>query len=195
MKRLFPIFFILICLFFAGCDDDSNDIADLSIVSSDVNMSAVGGEGTIEVSSSDQISATSNEDWCSVDVSKNMVHVTVAVNEDVMGRTALVQISGLGQIVSVPVTQGSAVFSVESKSLLMPKSGGERQMIVTSNLPIDIAIDDSWLTSSVSDSLVVFTAEANSEDIPRGTMVTITSGKRSVQIAIGQVAYTDLLGD
>lgn len=63
MKKLYGIFSILLCFFLAGCDDDSNEGGPaLSIVKSDINFTAAGGNGTIEMAAEGTITATSDKD-------------------------------------------------------------------------------------------------------------------------------------
>jgi len=195
MKKLFYIFILIFAVIVSGCDDDTEETTGLSIVKSDVYMPAAGGEGTIEVSAPGSISATSGADWCTLSVSGSNITVTVPANEDVMGRTALVTISSLDQNVSVPVTQTGSIFSVGADKLIFPRDGGSQQVTVTANLPFDIVIQDDWLSYSVEDDLVTFTAEANTGDIPRATTFTITSGKYDALVTATQISYSDLLGN
>ncbi len=195
MKKLFYILILISCLFIHACDDDPESAVELSVIKSDVNMPALGGEGTIEVSTNNSVSATSSEEWCTVSVSGSIVTVTVPSNEDILSRTALVTISSSGQTVSVPVTQASAIFSVDTQNLLIPKAGGNAQLIVTANLSFEVSVEDDWLEYSVNDSMVTFTAAANTDALPRQATVTITCGKYSAQVFLNQISYSDLLGN
>ncbi|MGV8092479.1 MAG: BACON domain-containing protein [Mangrovibacterium sp.] len=193
MKKLLII--IISCLYLVGCNDDSDNPAEFGIVRSDVNIPATGGEGTIEVLPYGNIQATSDQEWCTVSVSGYVVTVNVSANEDILNRTALVTISSGAEKLFVPVTQPSAILSLENNKLIVPRAGGTQQVKVTTNLDIHISVEDEWLTYVREDQVITFTAEPNTEPGARQTVVTITGGKFTAQIEVIQISYADLLGD
>ena len=193
MKKLLLI--ILSCLYLTGCNDDSENPVAFRIVRSDVTLPAVGGEGTIEVSPFENISATVDQDWCTVSVSGHIITVTVPANEGVMNRTALVTISSGAEKLYVPVTQYSTIFSVSAEKLIILRTGGARQVTVTTNLEKNVSIDDDWLTYVMEGNVITFTAAPNAEAGARQAVVTVTVGKHTAQIEVVQISYEDLLGD
>jgi hypothetical protein len=193
MKKLLII--IISCLYLAGCSDDSDNPAEFEIVRSDVNISATGGEGTIEVSPYGNIQAASDQEWCTVSVSDYVVTISLTANEDILNRTALVTISSGAEKLFVPVTQASAILSLENNKLIVPRAGGTQQVQVTTNLDIHISVEDEWLSYVREDQVITFTAEPNTDLGARQTVVTITGGKFTAQIEVIQISYEDLLGD
>ncbi len=195
MKTIFRIFLMGFCIYLTGCSDDSDSPAEFRVIRSDVKIPVSGGEGTIEVSPSGNISATSDQEWCTVSISDHMVTVNVSANEDVLNRTALITISSGAERLFVPVTQAGAIFSLEGKKLLMPRAGGTQQVKVTTNLDMNISVEDEWLTCVREGQAIFFTAAPNAEVNARQTVVTITAGKFTTQIEVVQISYADLPGN
>lgn len=193
MKKLFIL--ILFGIYLAGCDDDNNEPLEFSIVSSDVNIPAGGGEGTIKVSAFNDFSAVSDEEWCTVAVSANVVTVSVPSNGELVNRTTMITINSGDKTLKVPVTQAGSVFSVGAKKLVISRSGGTGQVAVTTNLDFNVSVEDEWVTYSVDDGVLTFTAQPNTETGARHTFATINSGNFNAQVEIIQISYSDLLGD
>lgn len=193
MKKLFIL--ILFGLYLAGCDDDNNEPLEFSIVSSDVNIPAGGGEGTIKVSAFNGFSAVSDEEWCTVAVSADVVTVSVPSNGELVNRTAMITIISGDKELKVPVTQAGVVFSVETDKLIVPRIGGSGQLKVTTNLNFNVSVEEEWVTYSVDDGVLTFTAEPNAETGARHTFAAINSGNFNAQVEIIQISYGDLLGD
>ena len=64
-------------LFLGACNDDDTQYlppVELQITSSTVDFKSVGGDGTIEVGNADPtLTATSNEEWCTIKACSNGV--------------------------------------------------------------------------------------------------------------------------
>jgi hypothetical protein len=94
----------------------------------------------------------------------------------------------------VPVTQAGVVFSVETDKLIVPRIGGSGQLKVTTNLDFNVSVEDEWVTYSVEDGVLTFTAKRIRKRA-RHTFATISSGNFDAQVEIVQISYGDLLGD
>lgn len=177
------LFFLLI----AGCSDDSDDSnVILKIKKTDINITAAGGTGTIEVSAPGAVSASSSDEWCSVNVSDNIVTVTASENKDRSNRTAMILISYNGENITVPVTQKCAFLIIESSSLNFSFQGGSQELAITSSLSFSVIIDNDWLTYSIEEGKIILTAEAYTGNELRTNKVTISSGNMTEEVSVSQ---------
>lgn len=81
-------------LFLGACNDDDTQYlppVELQITSSTVDFKSVGGDGTIEVGNADPtLTATSNEEWCTIKACSNgVVSFYIAPNDEMETRTAV----------------------------------------------------------------------------------------------------------
>ncbi len=195
MKNIFRVtVLLLLSVWIIGCSDDADDVKP-SVIKSDVNFTAEGGKGTIEVSAQNNITASSDNDWCVVNVTGAIVEVTVTANENPLGRTALVTLQAGSETLSVPVTQAGMLLLLDTDELSVFFAGGEGEVTVTKNLlPFHVAVADDWVTYSVDGNKIIFTVEPSV--IPRVTYASVTSDilTRYVEIYQGP-SYSDLLGN
>ncbi len=187
MKKFFYIPMLLFFLLIAGCSDDSDDSnVILKIKKTDINITAAGGTGTIEVSAPGAVSASSSDEWCSVNVSDNIVTVTASENKDRSNRTAMILISYNGENITVPVTQKCAFLIIESSSLNFSFQGGSQELAITSSLSFSVIIDNDWLTYSIEEGKIILTAEAYTGNELRTNKVTISSGNMTEEVSVSQ---------
>ena len=190
MKKLLNISVILLFGIFAAgsCTDDktTEDTASACIEKSDSSFGVDGGTGTILVSAKGNITATSDMDWCKVSVDGKTVNLTVTVNEEIMGRTALVSIHADGQTLCVPVSQKGVVFYVSVNELTYPLSGGSQDVQIKSNMQYSIHIPDNvtWVRYIFVENDVRITATAATAQ--RSTKVEIRAGNAVKEIVINQ---------
>lgn len=90
-------------LFLGACNDDDTQYlppVELQITSSTVDFKSVGGDGTIEVGNADPtLTATSNEEWCTIKACSNGVVSFYIAPNDRNGNPYSHHLTGHGRIV------------------------------------------------------------------------------------------------
>ena len=117
-------------LFLGACNDDDTQYlppVELQITSSTVDFKSVGGDGTIEVGNADPtLTATSNEEWCTIKACSNgVVSFYIAPNDEMETRTATISLVmgessakiGITQMVSLQTIR-LTIFSLLPKTRL-----------------------------------------------------------------------------
>ncbi|MDR0892842.1 MAG: hypothetical protein LBN24_09540 [Mediterranea sp.] len=189
MKQIAKIFILLACaLSIVSCGDDAPVGAGLKILGRDVNITAVGGKMTVNLSvPADKV--TSNEDWCVVAISGAVVTVTVEENLAIEGRTAYVTVSRGIEEVSFPVTQkGNIVPMPEQKSITFGADGGIREVAVKHGTSFTASVEAgaSWLTATIEGDMLKLSAVPNNTSGQLKAIVVIASGALSAEITVTQ---------
>lgn len=189
MKKLYSLLFVILCLFIAGCDDDSDDTAVQSpVVKSDVEYSAAGGTGTIEVISS-AIKAVSDKSWCTIVMSNKVITLQVAPNSSLESRNAMITLTEGNTVVNqIPVTQaGNRVPIPDQETVNFDANGATVKIHVTSVMPFTAQTpEDSWITAVVEGDSLVLTAPSYYVRGSRNTTVKLISGELASEIGINQ---------
>lgn len=188
MKKLYGILCIMLCLFVAGCDDDSEKIdGGFGIVDRDVKITAAGGSVVVTVSEPG-VKAESNETWCAVSVDGLKVTVTLAPNLGLEGRTAQVTLAYQAEKTSFPVTQpGNRIPIPDTKTVSFEAVGGEVKVFVESAMPFTAASSSTeWLDVQVEGDSLVLVAGLNMSSTARSAKVTLTSGTLEAEMTISQ---------
>lgn len=185
MKRIYHYLFLLTCLLFVACNDDDNNAEGAYIIKSEVTFEAQGGTGTIEVST-DNLSASSDQDWCKVEAEGNIVKVTVPQNIDIGGRTALITILANNNKLMVPVTQVAPVFIISSTDPLSFFGNDETiELQVQSSLEVKISPEADWIKYEKTGNTIAF--HCTKSDVPLRTgQVKIMSGTKTVTLECKQ---------
>lgn len=178
MKKIYTIYISVLCVLFAGCNDEKGQFATtLQVLSNTAKFDAFGGEGKIEVKSAFEISAVAEEDWCTVDVSGCTVNVKVPVNKTILGRTTMVAITSDNKTLRVPVYQAGDAFTCDLSNYIFPAAGGERIFSLKTTRDFYVTGLPEWLSYKIQGDKIVFTAAA--ADYDRSAQVTISCGKGS----------------
>lgn len=188
MKKIYGILCILLCFFAAGCDDDSNDDARprFEITERVVNISAGGGTVTVTLSM-DATGAKSNQDWCTAAVSGKKVTVTLAANQELEGRTAVVTVTDGQESLSFPVTQiGNMIPTAEITNVKFDAKGGTQKIYVYHGSDFTATPADDWVTASVDGDSLLLTAQLNATVDPKTTTVKLSSGNLESEITVSQ---------
>lgn len=119
MKNLLNILMLCCCIFLAACSNDDSPVdSGLQVIAtSGIDFSAGGGEGTIVVSANGVISASSDQDWCSVTVEGSTVYVVAATSTEMTSRSALITISSESGFVEVPIVQSGLIIVMNEYNL------------------------------------------------------------------------------
>lgn len=189
MKKIYNLIWILtLGLFMAACDsDDAGETYSPGIVKSNVSFTAQGGTGNIETLL-ENITVTSNQDWCAATPSGKTVSVTVPANTDLLGRTAVVTIHSGTQSIAVPVSQEGARIVCEQNVLSVSKAGITQKLFINSNLDWTPSIPDTITWCSVSRNADTLTVSVSPNDgKPRSTVVSLTgSGIEYATLSVQQ---------
>lgn len=163
MKYLLSLLTLLTLL---ACSSSGNDAeSDLRIVSSSVIFSAAPQSGTITVSSTGAITASSSQPWCTTSVNDRVVTVTVEGMTRCESRSALVTITDGISKVEVPVYQSGNLFLLDP-SQQMSVTSEKQSLFVSANISFDydLTFSADWVhAEKVSDGFNLIFDENNGD--------------------------------
>lgn len=197
MKKLNILWMLIACLLFAtSCSDDDDSAAtSLQVIKSDVSFTAIAATGSIEVQSTSAVTAASNQDWCTVAVSGNIITVSVPTYAGLVGRHAVIEISDAsGAKARVPVSQAGGVWYVKSDD-----SYGLSDEKTTITIPVksdyNYTVDmPDWITGEkVKDGYNLILAENTTGNARKGTVI-FTSERGTKEIVFLQFGLNDIAG-
>lgn len=203
MKKIFSIITLCLCTLLVACSDEEAVTSSLQVVATDgIDFSAASGEGTITVSATEAITATSNKDWCTTAVEGNVVHVAVTTSSEVTSRIALVTISAGTSSVDVPVIQAGAVTIVDDYNLYYccGYDGGEFDFSFKTNSSYSVEVPEEaagWLTYTydTENNVLKFNVAASADKTPRGAEVKLSAGAKELVLSLSQIEVSlDLIG-
>lgn len=167
MKKTINLLAITLYLILTGCGDDDATVSTLRVISADTNYTVSGGTGIIEVEAIGEILAESNKSWCQVNVSNNVITVTVAPMKDISGRTALVTITSGTESTAIPVTQTGDAFICDMEDSEFDAEGGSVSFKLETVREYTISgITDDWISCKVDNNILTITAKP----APTGTI-------------------------
>lgn len=187
---------------FAACGDDSNDGSDTPVSGLKVTQSAMtftkdGGEQILSVQAPVQVSASSDQSWCTITVgtmSANLKVTPVTVRVDAMttettDRTATVTVQAGSEHAVVTVTQKAGdVLSVPQTDYEVSAAGGDFSVKVISNGNYQVSTDAGWITvGTQGNGEHSFSAIANPAG-PRRATITFTLNKETAIVNVIQAA-------
>lgn len=203
MKKIFSIITLCLCTLLVACSDEEAVTSSLQVVATDgIDFSAASGEGTITVSATEAITATSNKEWCTTTVEGNVVHVAVTTSSEVTSRIALVTISAGTSSVDVPVIQAGAVTIVDDYNLYYccGYDGGEFDFSFKTNSSYSVEVPEEaagWLTYTydTENNVLKFNVAASADKTPRGAEVKLSAGAKELVLSLSQIEVSlDLIG-
>ena len=203
MKKIFSIITLCLCTLLVACSDEEAVTSSLQVVATDgIDFSAASGEGTITVSATEAITATSNKDWCTTTVKGNVVHVAVTTSSEVTSRIALVTISAGTSSVDVPVIQAGAVTIVDDYNLYYccGYDGGEFDFSFKTNSSYSVEVPEEaagWVayTDDTENNVLKFNVAASADKTPRGAEVKLSAGAKELVLSLSQIEVSlDLIG-
>jgi len=157
------------------CDDDA-----LAVSSSDVIFDADGGTGTIVLSTSSSITASSASDWAKVSVSGNTVTVTADKNYSANGRASRITINQGNLTTYVTAQQRGIEFTFADQTILVEMAGGTVDIAGKSTFPVEYEAAD-WIKVTETESGYSLTIPFNdSGDSREGKFIVKTGDMKSV---------------
>lgn len=135
-----------------------------------------GGTGTIEVSTAENFTVSSDKNWCTTAVSGQKVTVTVTANPSLEARYARLELKTATSVQRVVVQQvGEVLGGLNGMTdLTAPVDGAVVEIPVTTNMNLSVVADKDWIQIEKiedDDNLVVRIT------IPRNTAVGVRTGK------------------
>lgn len=204
MKNIYRILVLILITSISACNDSdelSENVNGLSVVETSVSFSPTGGnQGYIKVNLTEGYSATSNQNWCTLSLDKDVIKVSATVNSQLESRAALVTISYGNKKEEVAVYQHGVQFSIEKTALIfdLDDEGPEKlqKIKIKSNLTLTVTVADPWITATIrGDSLLVYCNSAATEK--RSTDITLNlEDVSSVVVTVSQEppSYESYLG-
>jgi len=199
MKKLqLLLAFTLACVLWS-CDDDKTSNNDFYIVESQTSLPAITSSGYIKFSASGTVTAQSDQPWCAVNVSGDIVNITLSQNSDMTERYSMVTLTSGNKSLRVPVIQYGTVtqFSAIDTIRVTYVAQTREYTLVSSTVPVIVSLDQTWVTATVDgDNNITLDFTENADD-ERIAHMTVNSGNDSkvfviVQATIFGVDKTEL---
>ena len=203
MKKAINIFLFILCFTVISCHDDDTAIPALSIIKTDTNLKATGGEASVQIQAVGEVKATTDVEWCKVtEVTTEIVRLSVQENKDYPGRSAQIIITNGDQSREVTLIQEGAIL-IYNKSEQIQSTDNEAAVLpikLSSSFPIQVSIPEEnkdWLSFSPSADGKggSFVVSENKTGKARGSDVTVTAGKRTLTYQIMQYDAENFVGD
>ena len=199
MKKLqLLLAFTLACVLWS-CDDDKTSNNDFYIVESKTSLPAISSSGYIKVSAQATVTAQADQPWCAVNVSGDIVNITLSQNSDMTERYSMVTLTSGNKSLRVPVIQYGTVtqFSAIDTIRVTYVAQTREYTLVSSTVPVTVSLDQTWVTATVDgDNNITLDFTENADD-ERIAHMTVNSGNDSkvfviVQATIFGVDKTEL---
>lgn len=183
-------------LFLGACNDDDTQYlppVELQITSSTVDFKSVGGDGTIEVGNADPtLTATSNEEWCTIKACSNgVVSFYIAPNDEMETRTATISLVMGESSAKIGITQMGIITNYKTDDFFsFAENKAFKQFIrFESEMPITVSISEeaqTWLSYEEAENGYYILADENTESLERLGKVTLESGSLAKEYSFMQ---------
>ena len=190
----------------AACSDEENDhlipTPKFEIIqSTNIDLSAKGGEATIEfISEGAEIKASVDANWCRIkEITDKKVTVTVDVNAGYPSRTAAIILSDGQTNRKVAVLQQGAVwiYNQNETKLFVRDIAGDVFVETSGTFPIELDIPESakqWIAGEVTDTGFKLSVQENTTDSRRTATFKPKMNNREVEYTVIQCSVTDYMG-
>ena len=205
MKKLYSLFLLLVGLIcFTSCGDDDYTYTapeTLDVKKADLYFKSPGGTGSVEIKTDRELTATSSVDWCTVNVSNNIITAKTTENPSIESRSGTITVSDGALTSVIAVYQEGLACIIDTSTLKSANnnSAGSTFITIDSSSPYTVTIPQdatSWLSyTKDNEGKVTFTFTANTTGTLRGACVIIESGMKKVPLPIAQYETDNLVGD
>lgn len=201
MKKILSFMaFAVAMITFTACGDDNDWYRPsserlLDVTSADVTFSPNAQAGEIVINSTEELSATSNAEWCTVSVDNNVVNVNVTWNNDIEARNAMVTVTGGERSVQVPVHQNGLRLQFEADKVysFQAKDNAPVVLLNESNCNFDVTVSEDWIHVGSTENVFEITVDENSEANYRKGRIDFAAGSFVKTVYIGQLGTEELL--
>lgn len=190
----------------AACSDEENDhlipTPKFEIIqSTNIDLSAKGGEATIEfISEGAEIKASLDANWCRIkEITDKKVTVTVDVNAGYPSRTAAIILSDGQTNRKVAVLQQGAVwiYNQNETKLFVRDIAGDVFVETSGTFPIELDIPESakqWIAGELTDTGFKLSVQENTTDSRRTASFKAKMNNREVEYTVTQCCVADYVG-
>ncbi|MDR0691914.1 MAG: hypothetical protein LBF69_02615 [Prevotellaceae bacterium] len=190
MKKSIYLFSMLLFLLATAtsCSDwgEEPELNFLELESADVSFDAFGGTRDIIVKSTDDVTASCGDSWCTTAVSGNKVTVTVSANGELLSRATVVTVISGVKKVQMPVTQSGVRIDFDRSPLILSGEAGDTTLLINAPVPVTVTSSTAWLVPSVTDTTLTLHVEDNPAFASRASTLTLTAGSFSVAVEVTQ---------
>lgn len=168
-----------VLMLWTGCNDDGDSTNDsgFSVVKSEASFDAEGGDGYVQVNSTDYSVASTEPTWCHVTKAGTMINVTVDPFESLESRNSEVLITSGGKVYRVPVSQAGAIVSFPLGVVIERVQATPDAIDVTANTDYTVSVaapGDEWLTATKTETGITLAAMPNNTRATRYAKVRFT---------------------
>ena len=175
----------------------------LSISTNSLTFSSEGGESSVNVTSNDSWTVSSNQSWCTVSPDNGSGNGTIKVKTaeytQTEKRTATVTVkssAGLSSVVTV-TQSGVDVFSISPSEVTLEAEGGAFSLTVTSSIGFEMSSYPDWVThvsTSSNGTVFNFRADANDSSEQRTGTISFCNDKEvCIPVTVTQKGLTPSL--
>lgn len=195
---LTAVFFGLLTLSVISCGKDAeSDINEsrLKVTEADVTFDTQGGDGFIKVTAPGAVTAKSNAEWCTVDVSGTTISLKAEANTSMGGRTATITIESEKETIDITAVQTAAIMwlkKFKGNTIAFPSEGATVETEIASSYPVVVEDKPDWITYRFENGSLYLTADPG---IPRKGVITFSSQGRTQAYNLVQASYAGFLGE
>jgi hypothetical protein len=206
MNKTVNLLVIMFVVFLFGCNQaEYMDYTDtqIPIEHAGVQFSAVGGQKEITVNSDESYTVVSDQTWCKTTINGKTVAVVVEPNKTISGRTALLTMRSGKRVNYIPVTQTSAVISLEQSTYEVADEQDTVYVKYKCDFPVSIMPSVDWIKSSVDhdrQEIRLIVSEESSRT-RTATIKAYADGGNSTPLAVAEIIirqnflhYDDFIG-
>jgi len=188
-------------ILFASCGDDdpvvgfvSQGNGYLKVVSADLVFGPKADSSMVEVSCPEEITASTNKDWCTVSVDSNRVKVVVERNTQLDGRNAIVTLRSSRDSVRLSLIQSGAVWMVRGATSYSA-SDEDTTIVIPATLDFDYTVTKpDWMDGEEVEDGYQLHLHTNDTGGAREGNVTIKSSQGSKTIKFRQFGKRSVAG-
>lgn len=202
MKTIYSIglFIALICLTTACQNDDA--VAEQPAVAVDVTdggttLAAEGGNSTLVVTNSEEVTASAEDSWLKVAVDKGKVTVSADKNNSLQTRNTLVHIEAPGlKACDINIIQMGAILYLKDAPSAVIVNDDEhiKDYDLVGNIPVQVSSGVDWAKVSVENNKFSIHFNKNDEGRIREGYVYYQNGLKKDSLLIRQGEYKDIEG-
>lgn len=197
MKNIKILLFAVLPLAIAACSTENETIDSIDILSADSEFSATAGEGVILLSASgDNLKATTNAEWLTIQRSNSSssVRFEVSENTSLSNRAAVITLKNGSAAREVVVYQQGAILTIPNKVTMPIKKSSVR---VQYNVNLDIIPSVSivkgseWFSATSNDNGEIIIQTKTDNMIERQGIINVRTAWSSINITVTQLGFID----
>ncbi len=189
---------LLPVLFLSSCEDEFTPQVNkncIRIVANNLLFGPQGGTGTVEFESSEAVQAYSEQPWCDVSVSGNIVTVVATGHIELENRYSSIILHSGNDSVRVVAQQNGVIINADIKDkYLLDDEARTINFNVESNGQVTINSSVEWIRCTVDGNSASVEILKNDSGHVRAGSFTYACGKASHTVEVSQASVKDLYG-